>query len=453
MSKQALGSFVHKLHQELQGYKEYRSLLNLEQHTFVFNKRTLVSQTIKQLQKGGNKLPKEILGPLKTHLVELSNTHGNKLISRLEAIAGSSLPKPGGKVTLVFSSDTTVPLPAHYKMKPLELPTFSKVKLAYRDILNDYFKDMQDWLEQNADEFVVRNKDKSIKKSIKFFFDAGHEEGYGVFERFIDDATLNIAKSLELESDEDSIAARDRLLRELADLGFELEIAKVDNADSIIIKIESTYLNRQRGAQTGQRSKKLREAVLDFIEKYPLENLEGSDSIKTRKRKEVLHKTLDPFKKLKNVKVTTENIKIKESNTKVSKSYKSKVTGKSKKIGSIGAIGATKIKRSKRPKKSIVSLIGILNAKLPRTVQKNMGAPALVNRTGRFASSVRVTDVAITPKGFPSIGYTYQLGPYQTFEPGYAQGSTDRDPRTLIDKSIREIAASMAIGRFYTRRV
>ena len=82
-----------------------------------------------------------------------------------------------------------------------------------------------------------------------------------------------------------------------------------------------------------------------------------------------------------------------------------------------------------------------------------MGAPALVNRTGRFASSVRVTDVAITPKGFPSIGYTYQLGPYQTFEPGYAQGSTDRDPRTLIDKSIREIAASMAIGRFYTRRV
>jgi len=27
-----------------------------------------------------------------------------------------------------------------------------------------------------------------------------------------------------------------------------------------------------------------------------------------------------------------------------------------------------------------------------------------------------------------------------------------RDPRQLIDASIREIAAEMAIGRFYTRR-
>ena len=31
--------------------------------------------------------------------------------------------------------------------------------------------------------------------------------------------------------------------------------------------------------------------------------------------------------------------------------------------------------------------------------------------------------------------------------------SPDRDPRKLIDESIREIAAQMAVGRFYTRRV
>ena len=82
-----------------------------------------------------------------------------------------------------------------------------------------------------------------------------------------------------------------------------------------------------------------------------------------------------------------------------------------------------------------------------------MQPPALEYQTGRFASSVRVTDVSKTTKGFPSIGYTYQLYPYQTFEPGFAQGSVDRDPRRLIDRSIREIAAGMAIGRFYTRRV
>jgi hypothetical protein len=58
-----------------------------------------------------------------------------------------------------------------------------------------------------------------------------------------------------------------------------------------------------------------------------------------------------------------------------------------------------------------------------------------------------------TPQGFPSVGYTYALYPYQTFEPGYVQGSAERDPRKLIDASIREIATNLAIGRFYTRRV
>ena len=77
-----------------------------------------------------------------------------------------------------------------------------------------------------------------------------------------------------------------------------------------------------------------------------------------------------------------------------------------------------------------------------------MGQPALTNRTGRFASSVRATDMIMTPKGYPSIGYTYQRDPYETFE-----SDTGYDPRKLIDRSMREIAAEYAIGRFYTRRV
>jgi hypothetical protein len=37
-----------------------------------------------------------------------------------------------------------------------------------------------------------------------------------------------------------------------------------------------------------------------------------------------------------------------------------------------------------------------------------------------------------------------------TGRPGWA--SPERDPRAIIDKSIREIAAQFAMGRFYTRR-
>ena len=99
------------------------------------------------------------------------------------------------------------------------------------------------------------------------------------------------------------------------------------------------------------------------------------------------------------------------------------------------------------------TLGALINQKLPATVAKNMGLPGLRYRTGRFAQSVRITDVTRTTKGFPSIGYTYMKYPYQTFEPGYVQGSQERDPRKLIDRSIREIAAELLVGRFYTRRV
>ena len=103
----------------------------------------------------------------------------------------------------------------------------------------------------------------------------------------------------------------------------------------------------------------------------------------------------------------------------------------------------------------MATLLGLLNARINDKVAKNMGVPQLENRTGRFASSVRVTDVMPTRQGFPSVGYTYQKDPYQVFErtSGSRFASIERDPRSLIDGSIREIAAELAIGRLYTRRV
>jgi hypothetical protein len=132
-----------------------------------------------------------------------------------------------------------------------------------------------------------------------------------------------------------------------------------------------------------------------------------------------------------------------------------KSVSKTAKVGVVKGTGAPSPKNkrnTKRSSTSIVNLIGVLNAQLPKTVAKNMGAPALEYQTGRFASSVQITDISQTNQGFPSIGYTYQRNPYETFEVGNRQGTIDRDPRKLIDRSIREIAASMAIGRFYTRR-
>ena len=101
------------------------------------------------------------------------------------------------------------------------------------------------------------------------------------------------------------------------------------------------------------------------------------------------------------------------------------------------------------------SLINIINAKLPERVAKNMGAPGLVYRTGRFADSAKVVNVQTTKEGYPSIVFDYERNPYDVFDRtlGKAPWNTPaRDPRALVDKSVREIVQEMAIGRFYTRR-
>ena len=214
--------------------------------------------------------------------------------------------------------------------------------------------------------------------------------------------------------------------------------------------VVSFQLGKENIGIDSQMEKAVKKHFEDFLNTLTpkMFNMEGSSSMKEKMTKVLL----DQFSGNKNVKVKSpsKNAKLKTKHKTESKQKKRNIQAGAIKAG--GSIKKAKM-RTRPSNFSTVRLMGLLNSQLPKVVAKNMGAPALVNRTGRFASSVRVTDVAITPKGFRSIGYTYQLGPYQTFEPGYAQGDVNRDPRALIDKSIREIAASVAIGRFYTRRV
>lgn len=178
-------------------------------------------------------------------------------------------------------------------------------------------------------------------------------------------------------------------------------------------------------------------------------NMQGSSTLKEKSAAMIVNK----FKGKKGVKVNSKPVKM---------HTKTKVSSKDTVSKASVALSAKKLKTAKKREKAKSSaasqplqLLGLINQKLPETVRKNMQSPALVNRTGRFADSVKVTEIAQTPKGFPSIGYTYRRNPYQVFEEGSSGNwsNGDRDPRDLIDKSIREIAAQFAIGRFYTRRV
>ena len=220
--------------------------------------------------------------------------------------------------------------------------------------------------------------------------------------------------------------------------------AQDDNtADGIIEKKLVTLFRKYINSEYGER-------IID---------MKGSSSIRQKASAHITKRLTSKLIKNKNIKVKIDpTLKNADGESKGKASKEAKKNRAVKAAITKGRIPARK--SQKRAKKGVSSdplrLIGVINQRLPDTVRKNMNAPALQNQTGRFAESVKLTDVIRTPKGMPSFGYTYQKSPYQIFEVGTGEApwaTPERDPRKLIDRSIRELAAQFALGRFYTRRV
>lgn len=101
---------------------------------------------------------------------------------------------------------------------------------------------------------------------------------------------------------------------------------------------------------------------------------------------------------------------------------------------------------------NLTSLQNLLNASLVEQVKRNMGngtrSDILNLRTGRFAESVEVTRMTESRQGMITAFYTYMKNPYATFSVGGRQEyPRSRDPKLLIAKSIREIAAQQVSNR------
>jgi len=101
---------------------------------------------------------------------------------------------------------------------------------------------------------------------------------------------------------------------------------------------------------------------------------------------------------------------------------------------------------------SLVNLQNLINSQLQETIRKNMGTGRSSNvlnyRSGRFAASVQLERLTQSREGMITAFYSYMKNPYQTFEPGFAQGTPEsRSPKLLITKSIREIAAAQVTSQ------
>jgi hypothetical protein len=119
------------------------------------------------------------------------------------------------------------------------------------------------------------------------------------------------------------------------------------------------------------------------------------------------------------------------------------------------AVKSKRVSNKRRPKGefNLGKIQALINRGLADTIKQNMGRPALINRTGRFAESAQVVSMKPSQAGV-SANYTYQLNPYETFEnTGQIEWPAGYNPKPLIAKSIRQLAGQYLQTKLTVRRV
>ena len=301
----------------------------------------------------------------------------------------------------------------------------------------------------------LREKNKKGKLQIVSFLDIGHMDESSVSMQR--QSALNQALWDWNQAGGVSKEAMDFIRRQAAE--YNIVIAKRGDPRPDVISESEVYLE----AKGGNRSKAVEQQLQKFLNAIVREEnwaeVKGSDSASKVIEKRVLNSFSEIGKKDKNTKNSIKKQKVNNS-SKIgrSKGRKTKGTKAPSYKGAKVAVGRG-VNRATQGQRgtnfSTPLLLSLLNRDLPKVVAKNMGTPALENRTGRFAGSVRVLDVVSTARGYPSIGYTYQRDPYGVYESssGTRFSDSERDPRKLIDASIREIAAQHLQTRIFTRRL
>lgn len=237
-----------------------------------------------------------------------------------------------------------------------------------------------------------------------------------------------------------------QILSKFGQLG-DPEIRKQFLVKVASVKPESEAANQTDSVYEKALLSDLKKALSDALNSLPNDwaGQKSSDSVIDLLTADILNAMKPEGKNIKRV-----GAKVKRKQTRPSSAStdialkKPKVTPISSKVGKL--LDAPAQKRASSSPVSLLNLIPIINQRLPEVIRSHMGtAGRLVNRTGRFSEGPQV--IALD-KNSLTLSYTYQLSPYQVFED---QGA--RDPRPLIEQSIREIAKGMIEQRFNLRRL
>jgi len=263
---------------------------------------------------------------------------------------------------------------------------------------------------------------------------------------------------------------------------FDSKTGKIKSTTTITLGIESATKNRGDIGNTDSLGRK-QNAVLNSMAKKireSLQNADGSEMVNLSSSNtlpegmgEAIVNSLVMKKMYKSKKALNRTkygkVKVKSSTTNASST---KTIGKRKEFTIIGG-GPTSNMKGPPPKrtspesgggkspeelgrtaKSALLIRQAINKVLPKRVKRNMTGSALKNKSGRFAESARIEQVSSAAKTLV-IKFTYRLNPYETFEnTGKRKWPTGYNPKTLIAKSIRQLALElMGIKMITTRRV
>ena len=483
MSKAAIQNFVDELVVEM-GKKSpmFRSDYNLQPHTFVFTPGRLGTQMIKVAKISSNdgwNLTNRDIKKIRT----LAGIHGAILVDYIKGLGGKSYSTKGVKLTFTTSTDQEVLNPKWKRDAMPDAPPmydqnniYQMVRSAYSDAIENFFEAVQDYFTSQERQYTSKKTGRQRKKAIRTgkeggggiaasagsVLEAGHEHGEGIVETQMRAAFNTTYDKLTKELQAEGIADAQEMYQLLEGLGLKLSAIRADDGEGFVIMLENRIGNRAFGDVAKKAKAKFIETASDVIRDPKLDfgNMEGSDSVVRRNRKLIIKGIAEEFRKNRRARVTTEDTTLRKSKGKASAIIGKPKIKKAKAVTLAKTVALPKAKRrtGKRkpapPKMALANILGVLNNQLPRVVAANMGTPRLENRTGRFAQSVRATDVIQTPQGHPSIGYTYMKERYGGYEStsGTRFADIDRDPRPLIDQSIREIAIGFGLGRLYTRR-
>lgn len=502
MSKQLLDQIAEELAVALEGAPEVRKSLNLLEHTTTISRGALYRAVFQELnfktKKGQDRFPGWTLLPetKKEEIVEfveagltnaMNKIHLTALKAQREVVGTEAFlivfPKqftdrsPYIRITALYPEGSNIEFT--FKRRGTEvsedLTSFSGVREIYAETVREIFRSINQIIVDYKNELKKRDPSVLTEDESKFSkqrftknpLKLGSSKGAKVALEHLEGTTVNEVTASRADARlQELLATSDLSVREtkslLKEFGLNIFLEYSSEIDVTKMKVKIGSYKKNASKAFDERKGLLeRKAIIKTLQNR-LNNLDlrkfgGSDTRVEIEKKKIVKKFKDSIKK--DVKVKTIDTELKTSKRSVTK----KIKGKTTKTNSKGKFkGGTKKQYPKattagrRSNINFNSLLPAINSKLKETIAKNMQAPGLQYRTGRFAGSVRATDVIPTKQGYPSIGYTYQKNPYQVFEDGagtppWANGR--RDPRELIDRSIREIAQDLIVGRFYTRRI